>query len=621
MYASLIPLRKLPASLVSTFTYNVPKELEGRLCLGQLVEAPFRATQLPMVVWELSHALPDTPRQELKSVSRVLTLHPILTVAQHTLVQWMRETYAVHEATLLKRILPELTKHTVGDYAQARTLTRTYPTASPFVKSVFVQAPSAPFLSPRLDAMLQETARGDHSALLLVPNLFALAALEDELRHRGYHYLVVHGDLSPTAYRALYAAVTLQESRIVIGTRKALFLPYGNLRAVIQFCANDPSYKQWDMKPRYRTRDVAQKLCALHGSMFVRQDVYPGVEDIPLMKNGQQDIIAQTYQWKPLRVVSQAAGKRDTIPEAILHAIDQTLREGRQAMLISYGTDHGSVLVCKDCGWKPLCPACDAVLFVAKGSTLACRWCTHQRAVPVVCATCKSAHLVERMPKATNFLRDLRRRFPLARIAAGETDQVMTYATSTKLFKDWKRGLLDILVGGPHLAYGWLLPQTAFCSILSFESLLGQPGYQSREHAFFFVERLRSIGKELSLVARNPEHELFQYLGEGGHKIFFTKELNERKELGYPPYTKLLSCTTRAIRESVVTERLAALAHALDASLKDRSAHRYVTHAPYVKKRSMYFGTLTIKYAETFVLPRMLYGEEWVVDPYPENIL
>jgi len=185
------------------------------------------------------------------------------------------------------------------------------------------------------------------------------------------------------------------------------------------------------------------------------------------------------------------------------------------------------------------------------------------------------------------------------------------------MFAEWEKGVYDILIGGPSLAYGWLLPQVAFCSILSLESLLQRPGFQSREQAFHTIARLRSAGIPLQVLTHNPEHELLGFLGEEGYKKFFAEELAERKQFGFPPYQHLMRFETRDTSEQIVTHRLDMLEHELRI-VRKRSVYR--TTPPYMQKRGLYYGALTVKYDDLLTLPAFVYGEEWTVDPSPEDI-
>jgi len=392
-YTSLIPLRKLPASLPSAFTYSVPHEFEGCLHIGQLVEAPLRKKLLPMVVQDSTIVLQKKPRYTIVPFTSLLTKQPVLTQEQLQLFDWMHNQYAVHKATLIKRALPEFTKQSYAVYATFPRITRQAASATKQKRDLqFMQAPVGEFLLDYVRDLAEKAKRSKQSLVILVPNFVALAALEAELANIQLSYTIIHGDLTPASYRTIYEEVWKGNTPIIIGTRKALFLPYRRLWGIVQLFAHDSSYEQWDQKPRYRVQEVAQKLSSMHGGRDIRQDVYPSAEDIAAITAHELHLIPYAYTWKPITILSREAGKKDLIPERMVRDIETVLQQGKRAILIAHTPLRGgSVIRCKKCGWHPQCSSCTTSLIRTENNVLSCPWCTHKEAVPRVCFVCKSA--------------------------------------------------------------------------------------------------------------------------------------------------------------------------------------------------------------------------------------
>jgi primosomal protein N' (replication factor Y) len=68
------------------------------------------------------------------------------------------------------------------------------------------------------------------------------------------------------------------QSKIIIGTRSALFLPFQNLGLVIVDEEHELSYKQFDPAPRYHARDSAIVLASIHKAKVLLGSATPSLE-------------------------------------------------------------------------------------------------------------------------------------------------------------------------------------------------------------------------------------------------------------------------------------------------------------------------------------------------------
>src|SRR5690606_39814902 len=69
-----------------------------------------------------------------------------------------------------------------------------------------------------------------------------------------------------------------EESKIIIGARSAVFLPFTNLGLVIIDEEHDQSYKQHDPSPRFHARDVAIVLAKQFNSKALLGSATPSLE-------------------------------------------------------------------------------------------------------------------------------------------------------------------------------------------------------------------------------------------------------------------------------------------------------------------------------------------------------
>src|SRR3990167_9869192 len=93
MYAQVVVLTYQPPD-IDSYTYEIPKNLEKEIKIGQLVEIPFGKRNPNGIIIDTSYQLPVTSNHvKIKSVSAIIFPQPLLLPYQIELLKWMREYY------------------------------------------------------------------------------------------------------------------------------------------------------------------------------------------------------------------------------------------------------------------------------------------------------------------------------------------------------------------------------------------------------------------------------------------------------------------------------------------------------------------------------------------------
>src|SRR5207237_9333894 len=107
-----------------------------------------------------------------------------------------------------------------------------------------------------LAAMQSVLAQG-RSAILLVPEIGLTPAVAADLHQVfGDEVAILHSALSAQVRAEQWHRIKRGETRMVVGTRSAVFAPVSDLALIIVDEEQDSSYKQ-EETPRYHARDVA----------------------------------------------------------------------------------------------------------------------------------------------------------------------------------------------------------------------------------------------------------------------------------------------------------------------------------------------------------------------------
>src|SRR6202008_1158454 len=81
------------------------------------------------------------------------------------------------------------------------------------------------------------------------------------------------------------------ETRIILGARSALFLPFKELGLIVVDEEHDPSFKQQDPSPRYNARDTAIFYASLFKAKVLLGSATPSVESYFNAQNGKYGLV------------------------------------------------------------------------------------------------------------------------------------------------------------------------------------------------------------------------------------------------------------------------------------------------------------------------------------------
>ena len=106
--------------------------------------------------------------------------------------------------------------------------------------------------------LMESHLRSGKQVLYLLPEIALTAQIIRRLqKHFGGHIAIYHSKFNDQERVEIWNRVRSGDTRIVIGARSALFLPFHDLGLVIVDEEHDASYKQYEPSPRYHARDSA----------------------------------------------------------------------------------------------------------------------------------------------------------------------------------------------------------------------------------------------------------------------------------------------------------------------------------------------------------------------------
>jgi primosomal protein N' (replication factor Y) len=434
--------------------------------------------------------------------------------------------------------------------------------------------------------------------VVLVPEIALTPQLVARFRARfGDDVAVIHSGLTARERHAMWSRLHAGKVDVAIGARSALFAPVRKLGLIVVDEEHDGSFKQ-EEGVRYSARDMAILRAHRAGGVCVLGSATPSLESEHLARTGkaQKLVLPDRARMQVMprveivdlrRIGAGPTGdKRISLP---LHrALENTLEHGEQAILFLNRRGFSPSVRCQACGEMCACPHCSVALTFHKraGSMLRCHYCEYEIAMPGKCAKCDapgSALALEGL--GTEKLEEtLSVAFPTARIArldrdiagggiaagaAGAGDGTFgarprrglhqtVSARSTpveRVLARMRAREIDILVGTQMVTKGHDLPHVTLVGVVNADAALSIPDFRAAERAFqLFVQVAGRAGRgdvpgRVLVQTYDPEHHAITFAAKHDVAGFTERELVDRRELGYPPYSRVALVRVDAVDE------------------------------------------------------------------------
>jgi len=204
-------------------------------------------------------------------------------------------------------------------------------------------------------------------------------------------------------------------------------------------------------------------------------------------------------------------------------------------------------LQCRACGDPIMCPHCSVTLtWHRRWRALRCHYCDYTMPRPERCTQCGEPALSEWGLGTEQVEALLRARFPAARIGRMDRDTTLRKGSQAQLLRTWERGGFDILVGTQMITKGHDVHGVTLVGVLLADTALNLPDFRAGERTFQLLAQVAGRAGRGDRPGRvivqtlQPRH--YSLRAAAGHDFaaFARAEMAARRELGYPPFTRLV---------------------------------------------------------------------------------
>ena len=272
-----------------------------------------------------------------------------------------------------------------------------------------------------------------------------------------------------------------------------------------------------------------------------------------------------------------------------------------QIILFQNRRGYAPFLICEACGWTPRCINCDVNLVYHKFSNeLRCHYCNYTNNTYTVCPACGSSRIIIKGFGTEKIDDELQYLFPEAKTGRLDLDTVKSKHGHEKILRAFESGDIDILTGTQMVTKGLDFDNVNLVGILSADQILNFSDFRAAERAFQMITQVsgragRKNKKGLVMIqAIQVNHPVLHYVMQNDYAGFYTKEIAERQQFGYPPFMRLIRITLRHNKVETVNKTASWLGAELKNQLGERVLGPAIPGIPRI--RNKYLSEIMIKF-------------------------
>lgn len=485
---------------------------------------------------------------------------------------------------------------------------------------------------------IEYTLRQGRDSIVLVPEITLTPQTVERFRARfqNHEITVLHSNLSPGERHDQWHKIRDGQSHIVIGARSAVFAPVQALGLIVVDEEHETSYKQ-DEAPRYNARDVAVMRAKIEHAAVILGSATPALESFYNAQRGRYALASlptrvDNCTMPVIRVVDMC---QEMIRQKGLHVLSSKLRDAIQARLDKHEQvilflnrrGYATHAFCPKCGYVARCPNCSVSLtYHRKAEQLLCHLCGYIGGVPKACPECRDPAIRYAGMGTQKVESAIQNAFPKACVQRMDSDMMTRKTLYREIFKAFKVGKIDILVGTQMIAKGLHFPNVTLVGIIFADMALHMPDFRAGERTFQLLVQVAgragrgNIEGEVIMQTFTPYYEAIRLAVKHDYLGFFDFEIERRKRDRWPPVTRVVCVTVNGSHE----EKAKFVAEAIAKELRKQTANLNVlmgsaTPAPLAKVRNQYRYQVILRSAQILPLVEAV-GKVMAATKMPDGV-
>jgi len=459
--------------------------------------------------------------------------------------------------------------------------------------------------------LIEQYIKEGKQVLYMLPEIALTAQVIRRLqKFFGGYITIYHSKFNPNERVEIWNKIKTGETKVVLGARSSLFLPFKDLGLIIVDEEHDPSFKQQEPAPRYHGRDAAIYYASLFDAKVLLGSATPSIESYFNTQSGKYGLVTLMERYGNVQmpliqlvdvktIYPQPIGKIILSPQ-LTEGIKQSLEQKKQVILFQNRRGYSPYQICNTCGWIPQCENCDVTLTYHKAKNkLQCHYCGTSYPVVLTCAACGSHNFNQKNFGTEKMEEALTEAFPEAKIARMDYDSVKGKHDHDALIKLFEQQRIDILAGTQMVVKGLDFEHVNLVGIVDADGILNFTDFRVNERAFQLMEQVsgragrREEQGKVVIQVSNTHHPVLQFVQHHNYEELYKFEIENRKLFFYPPFSRIIQLTCKHKFKEIAEEA----ANILGQFLQDKYA-KYLSgpaEPPIGRVRNQYLFELLLK--------------------------
>jgi len=424
--------------------------------------------------------------------------------------------------------------------------------------------------------LIQEAIQQNKTAILLLPEVTLAIQFEKILQQQLPSFVSVfsfHSGTTVKNKKMLWQHLVKEEPILIIGVHLPILMPIANLGIIIVDEEHESGYQE-KKHPKVNTKDAAIIRAHQNSIPILLGSATPSLPSLYNVKAKGWNFFQLKKRFsgtfpvmKTVFLSNKRIRRNFWISQELENEIRFQLRKKEQTIIFLNRRGFSFFVQCKACSFIFECPNCSVSLTLHKGGILTCHYCDYAIEQPQKCPTCKKdqKQFLKKGIGTQQVVTILEKMFPEAKICRADMDTTVKKKAWQKTMSEFENGEIDILVGTQTITKGFHFPHVTLVGILWADLNLHFPIFNATETTLQQLIQVagragRSNIKSKVIVQAMSDHTVFKFLNEINYLKFYQKEIQKRKEVGYPPYKRLAEIELKNTNEEKIEQEATILA-------------------------------------------------------------
>ena len=427
--------------------------------------------------------------------------------------------------------------------------------------------------------VLQNKLFNSSQSLILFPEVSLTNEFVRRIKRRfGFTPEIWHSKINISQKKKMLKRIITGKSKIIVGARSALFLPFKKLGMIIIDEEHDSSFKQ-EEKGIYHARDMSVVKASIEKIPLLLVSATPSLETTynVLIKKYLKVSLENKFNTTSMPKIhivdmkKEKLGRDHWISSILAKNIEKSLEDKKQVLLFVNKRGYAPVVICKNCGHKVTCKNCSSYLVEhLKNKNLLCHHCGFRlNSFNLYCSACNNddKEFLDYGVGIEKIFTEVSRMFPLARVCLFSSDYIKSQIEMSDNVEKIINYEYDIIIGTQLITKGYHFPFLSCVGIIDADMTLRGGDLRASEKTYQMLYQVAgragrsdNLGK-VFLQTYFPNNETILSLLNMERDNFYINEIKSRNDSLLPPIGKMAALIVSGNKNDKVQRQCLLLAN------------------------------------------------------------